>query len=65
MVKKDIEEYGNLPVPLNIRNAETKLMKDIGYGKDYQYDHDLPNKKSTQQCMPDKLKDRKYLENLK
>jgi len=40
-------------------------MKDIGYGKDYQYDHDLPNKKSTQQCMPDKLKDRKYLENLK
>lgn len=65
MVKKDIEEYGNLPVPLNIRNAETKLMKDIGYGKGYQYDHDLPNKKSNQQCMPDKLKDRKYLENLK
>jgi len=65
MVKKDIEEYGNLPVPLNIRNAETKLMKDIGYGKGYQYDHDLPNKKSTQQCMPDKLKDRKYLESLK
>jgi len=61
MVKKDIEEYGNLPVPLNIRNAETKLMKDIGYGKDYQYDHDLPNKKSTQQCMPDKLKNRKYI----
>ena len=65
MVRKDIEEYGNLPVPLNIRNAETKLMKDIGYGKDYQYDHDLPNKKSNQQCMPDKLKDRKYLESLK
>ena len=61
MVKKDIEEHGNLPVPLNIRNAETKLMKDIGYGKGYQYDHDLPNKKSNQQCMPDKLKNRKYL----
>ncbi len=61
MVKKDIEEHGNLPVPLNIRNAETKLMKDIGYGKGYQYDHDLPNKKSVQQCMPDKLKNRKYL----
>ena len=39
MVKKDIEEYGNLPVPLNIRNAETKLMKDIGYGKGYQLLH--------------------------
>ena len=61
MVKKDIEEYGNLPVPLNIRNAETKLMKDLGYGKGYQYDHDLPNKKSDQQCMPDKLKNRKYI----
>lgn len=61
MVKKDIEEFGNLPVPLNIRNAETKLMKDIGYGKGYQYDHDLPNKKSDQQCMPDKLKNKKYI----
>jgi len=61
MVKKDIEEYGNLPVPLNIRNAETKLMKDIGYGKGYQYDHDLPNKKSEQQCLPDRLKSRKYI----
>lgn len=65
MVKKDIEEHGNLPVPLNIRNGETKLMKDIGYGKGYQYDHDLPNKKSNQQCLPDKLKNRKYLESLK
>jgi len=65
MVKKDIEEYGNLPVPLNIRNAVTTLMKDIEYGKDYQYDHDLPNKKSDQQCMPDKLKNKKYLETLK
>lgn len=60
-VKQDIEEYGNLPVPLNIRNAETKLMKEIGYGKGYEYDHELPNKKSDQQCMPDKLKERKYI----
>ncbi|NLD25424.1 replication-associated recombination protein A [Candidatus Dojkabacteria bacterium] len=60
-VKQDIEEYGNLPVPLNIRNAETKLMKEIGYGKGYEYDHELPNKKSDQQCMPDKLKKRKYI----
>lgn len=60
-VKTDIEKYGNLPVPMNIRNAPTKLMKDIGYGKGYEYDHDLPSKKSDQQCMPDKLKYRKYI----
>ena len=60
-VKKDIQEYGNLPVPLNIRNPETKLMKDLGYGKGYEYDHDLVNKKSDQQCMPDRLKSKKYL----
>lgn len=58
--RADVKEFGNLPVPLHLRNAETKLMKDIGYGKDYQYDHDLENKKSNQQCMPDKLKEKKY-----
>lgn len=61
LVKQDIEKYGNLPVPLHIRNAPTKLMKDIGYGKGYEYDHDLESKKSNQQCMPNKLKNRKYL----
>jgi len=60
-VKEDIEKYGNLPVPLNIRNAETKLMKDIGYGKGYEYDHDLKSKKSNQQCLPDKLVKRRYV----
>lgn len=60
-IKEDIEEYGNLPVPMHIRNAPTKLMKDLGYGKGYEYDHDLPNKKSIQQCLPDKLKGRKYV----
>lgn len=59
-IKEDIEKYGNLPVPMNIRNAPTKLMKEIGYGKGYEYDHNLKNKKSDQQCMPDKLKNRKY-----
>lgn len=61
MIKEDIEKYGNLPVPMNIRNAESKLMKELGYGKGYEYDHDLENKKSDQQCMPDKLKNRKYI----
>jgi putative ATPase len=61
LVKQDIEKYGNLPVPMHIRNAPTKLMKNLGYGKDYEYDHDLESKKSNQQCMPDKLRNRKYL----
>lgn len=58
--KDDIRKYGNLPVPLHMRNAPTTLMKDIGYGKGYEYDHDLPTKKSNQQCMPDQLGDRDY-----
>jgi putative ATPase len=61
LIKRDIEEHGNLPVPLHIRNAPTKLMKNIGYGKGYEYDHDLESKKSNQQCLPDKLKNRKYI----
>ena len=60
-IKEDIEKYGNLPVPMNIRNAPTKLMKELGYGKGYEYDHDLPNKKSEQQCLPDKLAGKKYV----
>ena len=58
--KEDVMKYGALPVPLHFRNAPTKLMKELGYGKDYQYDHDLENKKSDQQAMPDKLTKRNY-----
>ncbi len=56
----DVREFGNLPVPLHIRNAPTKLMKNIGYAKGYKYspDHDYKEK---QKYLPDKLKDRKYL----
>jgi putative ATPase len=59
--KLDAQETLNQPVPLHLRNAPTKLMKNIGYGKGYIYDHDVPGKKSGQQCLPDKLKDRKYV----
>lgn len=59
-IKEDIKKFGNLPVPMHLRNAPTKLMKNIGYGKNYQYDHDLPNKKSSQICFPDELVDRDY-----
>lgn len=61
--KEDIQKYGNLPVPLHFRNAPTKFMKDIGYGKGYEYDHDLPGKKSKQQCMPKELEGREYFGN--
>ncbi|MEI6887135.1 MAG: replication-associated recombination protein A [bacterium] len=60
LAKEDIKNYGNLPVPMHLRNAPTKLMKELEYGKGYEYDPDLPNGKSKQQCFPDKLKDRKY-----
>ncbi|MBD3329668.1 AAA family ATPase [Candidatus Dojkabacteria bacterium] len=63
LAKKDVEEFGNLPVPMHFRNAPTELMRDLGYGKNYQYDHQLSSKKSNQQCMPDKLKDRDYFQN--
>jgi putative ATPase len=49
----DVNKYGNLPVPLKIRNPVTKLMKEVGYGKDYQaYDE--------QSYLPEKLKGKKY-----
>ncbi len=60
MAKEDVHKYGNLPVPMHFRNAPTKLMKNIGYGKGYEYDHDLANKKSSQESFPDELKGRNY-----
>ena len=60
--KQDVKDFGNLPVPMSIRNAPTRLMKDLGYGKGYEYDHDLPNKKSSQQLLPDGLNERNYFQ---
>ena len=48
------------PVPLIIRNAPTRLMKELDYGKGYQYAHDYADKLTTMQCLPDSLKDRRY-----
>ncbi|OJX87589.1 MAG: AAA family ATPase [Paludibacter sp. 47-17] len=50
-----VEKTGNLPVPLHLRNAPTKLMKDLNYGTNYKYSHDFPNHFVTQQFMPDEL----------
>lgn len=62
MANQDVQKYGNLEVPLHFRNAPTKLMKDLGYGKDYQYDHNLENKKSDQECFPKGLEGREYFD---
>lgn len=58
--KEDVETYGPLPTPLNLRNAPTALMKELGYGKDYVYAHSQPEKAKQQQHLPDKLKGKKY-----
>lgn len=56
----DVKKYGNLPVPLHIRNAETELMKDLDYGKGYKYSPDFDYQED-QEYLPDELKKRKYL----
>jgi putative ATPase len=50
----DVKKHGNLPVPMKLRNAPTKLMKEIGYGKGYE-------KYTDEELLPEKLKGRKYL----
>jgi len=58
--QSDVKEYGNLGVPLHIRNAPTKLMKDLNYGKDYKYSPDYDYKEN-QDYFPEELKKRKYI----
>jgi putative ATPase len=59
-VLDDVEHTAAEPVPLHLRNAPTGLMKNLGYGKDYQYAHDTENKVAAMQCLPDGLRDRVY-----
>ncbi len=54
-----VGETGNLPVPLHLRNAPTKLMRDLGYGKDYKYAHDYKGHFVNQQFLPDEIKQRR------
>ena len=51
-----VEQTGNLPVPLHLRNAPTKLMKELGYGADYKYAHDFPGHFVNQDYLPNELK---------
>jgi putative ATPase len=57
---KDAKTYGNLGVPLHLRNAVTSLMKDLGYGTEYRYVHDDPSARTEQTHLPPPLKDRRY-----
>jgi len=60
--KEDVEKFGNLPVPLKLRNAPTKLMEKLNYGKGYKYAHDYSKKELKNEVyLPDKLKNKKYL----
>jgi putative ATPase len=59
--KRDVVEYGTQDVPLHLRNAPTKLMKQIGYGKDYRYDHDAEGGVALEQTgFPDAMGERVY-----
>jgi putative ATPase len=59
-VAEDARKYGNLPVPLHLRNAVTKLMEEVGYGKGYKYSPNY-NYSEKQEYLPEKLKGKKYL----
>ena len=58
----EVRKSGALPVPLHIRNAPTKLMKELGYHKGYQYAHDYEDGYSGQDCLPEKLEGQKFYE---
>ena len=59
-VAEDVAKTRNEPVPLQLRNAPTRLMKDLDYGKGYRYAHQEPNRVADMQCLPDNLADRRY-----
>ncbi len=59
-VREVIRSTGSLPVPLHIRNAPTRLMKNLGYGRDYKYAHDYPDAFTPQYYLPDSLRGNLY-----
>ena len=58
--QQKVKDTGDLPVPLHLRNAPTKLMKNLNYGKEYKYAHSYPGNFVEQQFMPDMLKDVRF-----
>jgi putative ATPase len=59
-VREDIEATAAEPVPLHLRNAPTKLMKELDYGRDYQYAHDVEGRVADMECLPPSLAGRRY-----
>ena len=59
-VRADIESRPAEPVPLHLRNAPTKLMKELDYGKDYQSAHDVEGRVADMECLPPSLANRRY-----
>ena len=57
-----VRDSGDLPVPLSIRNAPTKLMKNLGYGKGYKYAHAYEGNFASAEFLPDKIKGTKFYE---
>ncbi len=57
-----VKQTGDLPVPIHLRNAPTKLMKELGYGDEYQYSHNYANNFSEQEYLPDAIKETKFYE---
>ncbi len=57
-----VKQYGDLPVPLQIRNAPTKLMKNMGYGKNYEYSHSYENNFSPQEYLPKEIAGTKFFD---
>ncbi|MBK5202448.1 MAG: replication-associated recombination protein A [Prolixibacteraceae bacterium] len=55
-----VKQKGNMPVPLHLRNAPTKLMADLGYGKDYKYAHDYKGNFVEQQFLPSEIKGKRF-----
>ena len=60
MASSAVKQHGDLSVPLQIRNAPTRLMKNLGYGKDYQYSHSYDNNFSPQEYLPEELAGTKF-----
>jgi putative ATPase len=59
-IQGDIERTAAEPVPLHLRNAPTKLMKELDYGKDYQYAHNVEGKVADMECLPPGLAGKRY-----
>ncbi len=61
-VEKDVKSTRNQPVPLHLRNAPTSLMKELGYGRNYRYAHNEPDRVADMDCLPSNLAGRRYYE---